>query len=49
MLVHFAADEFTKTPAIRAMERLLVEAFRTGGLTRTCGNEVMRRAGAEVG
>jgi hypothetical protein len=32
MLVHSAADESTKTPAIRAMERPLLEAFRTVGL-----------------
>ena len=32
MLVHFIADEFTKMPAIRAMERRLLEAFRTVGL-----------------
>jgi hypothetical protein len=28
MLVHFIADEFTRTPAIRAMGWPLLEAFR---------------------
>jgi hypothetical protein len=32
MLVHSATDESTKTPAIRAMEWSLLEAFRTVGL-----------------
>jgi hypothetical protein len=32
MLVHSATDGSTKTPAIRAMERPLLEAFRTVGL-----------------
>jgi hypothetical protein len=32
MLVHFAADGSTKTPAIRAMERPLLEAFPIVGL-----------------
>jgi hypothetical protein len=53
MLVHSAADGSTKTPAIRAMARQLLEAFRAlEGMTRTLGNEAKRRAGttgAEVG
>jgi hypothetical protein len=32
MLVHSATDGSTKTPAIRAMEWSLLEAFRTVGL-----------------
>jgi len=32
MLVHFAAYGSTKTPAIPAMARLLLEAFRTVGV-----------------
>jgi hypothetical protein len=32
MLVHSAADGSTNTPAIRAMERPRLEAFRTVGL-----------------
>jgi hypothetical protein len=39
MLVHSAADGSTKTPAIRAMGRLL-EAFRTVGLKAATGAEV---------
>jgi hypothetical protein len=31
MLVHFIAHEFAKTPAIRAMARRLLEAFRNVG------------------
>jgi hypothetical protein len=55
MLVHSATDGSTKTATIAAMARRLQEAFRTVGLkgmTPTCGNGVMWRAGptgAEVG
>jgi hypothetical protein len=51
MLVHSTADGST-TPAFRAMERPLLEAFPNRGpegMTRTCKNEVMRRTGAEAG
>jgi len=51
MLVHFAADESTKLPAVRATERRRGSVPKRGaeGMTQTCGNEVMWRTGAEVG